>query len=233
MAHPHHIPLPPSSPTHHTTSPSTQKNTNTPPFKIILLIRSSAIPSHFSTAVFSTCDVNFFAFALATLLTLPKQIFLVYLGVLLLQDQPDHSAKNIVFGVAFAVTIVMAVYIWYKMRQIKRVLLAEQAERRKRGVGANAGGGVGNGDEGEDEGADSEGRGLLLMSGSGVGGTRERDFEAIGREEADIGVVGRNDGRDLAVGETQGPQYREDFEYQGLGGPGQVGKGAVKEQAWV
>ncbi|KAG7284494.1 hypothetical protein NEMBOFW57_010869 [Staphylotrichum longicolle] len=162
------------------------------------------------------------------------QIFLVYLGVLLLQDQPDHSAKNIVFGVAFAVTIVMAVYIWYKMRQIKRVLLAEQAERRKRGVGgAGAGGGVGHGDEVEDEGADSEGRGLLLVSGSGVGGTRERDFEAIGREEADIGVVGRNDRRDLAVGETQGPQYREDFEYQGLGGPGQVGKGAVKEQAWV
>ncbi|KAK3367612.1 snare associated Golgi protein-domain-containing protein [Podospora didyma] len=101
-------------------------------FWIVMLIRFSAIPSHFSTAVFSTCGVNFWAFAIATFLTLPKQIFLVYLGVLLLQEQPDSSAKNIVFGVAFAVTIVMAVYIWYKMRGIKAVLLQEQAERIER-----------------------------------------------------------------------------------------------------
>ncbi|KAK3346336.1 snare associated Golgi protein-domain-containing protein [Lasiosphaeria hispida] len=98
-------------------------------FWIVLIIRFSAIPSHFSTAVFSTCGVNFWSFAVATLLTLPKQIFLVYLGVLLLESSPDHSAKNIVFGVAFALTIFMAVYIYYKMRGIKKTLLEEQAMR--------------------------------------------------------------------------------------------------------
>ncbi|KAK0724849.1 snare associated Golgi protein-domain-containing protein [Lasiosphaeris hirsuta] len=100
-------------------------------FWIVLIIRFSAIPSHFSTAVFSTCGVNFWSFAIATLLTLPKQIFLVYLGVLLLEPNPDHSAKNIVFGVAFAVTIFMAVYIYYKMRGIKKTLLEEQATRNR------------------------------------------------------------------------------------------------------
>ncbi|KAK3936041.1 snare associated Golgi protein-domain-containing protein [Diplogelasinospora grovesii] len=100
-------------------------------FWIVMVIRFSAIPSHFSTAVFATCGVNFWSFAIATFLTLPKQIFLVYLGVLLLQSKPDNSAKNIIFGVAFAVTIVMAFYIWYKMRGIKKVLLEEQEQRKR------------------------------------------------------------------------------------------------------
>ncbi|KAK0624433.1 snare associated Golgi protein-domain-containing protein [Immersiella caudata] len=100
-------------------------------FTIIFIIRFSAIPSHFSTAVFSTCGVNFWAFAIACFLTLPKQIFLVYLGVLLVTPKPDHT-KNIVYAIAFVITIFMAFYIWYKMRQIKRNLLEEQGARRAR-----------------------------------------------------------------------------------------------------
>ncbi|KAK5651855.1 hypothetical protein OQA88_11624 [Cercophora sp. LCS_1] len=99
-------------------------------FWIVLVIRFSAIPSHFATAVFSTCGVNFWFFAIATFLTLPKQIFLVYLGVLLVQEKPSHGPKNIVFGIAFVITIIMGVYIWWKMRAVKKVLLEEQAERR-------------------------------------------------------------------------------------------------------
>ncbi|KAK4653433.1 Tlg2-vesicle protein [Podospora pseudocomata] len=100
-------------------------------FWIVLIIRFSAIPTHFSTAVFSTCGVNFWIFAIATFLTLPKQIFLVYLGVLLLQDKPDDAPKNIVFGIAFVLTIVMAGYIGFKMRFVKKILIEEQEERRK------------------------------------------------------------------------------------------------------
>ncbi|KAK0648061.1 snare associated Golgi protein-domain-containing protein [Cercophora newfieldiana] len=100
-------------------------------FTISFIIRFSAIPSHFSTAVFSTCGVNFWAFAIATFLSLPKQIFLVYLGVLLITPKPDHT-KNIVYAIAFMITICMAVYIWYKMRLIKRTLLEEQETRRQR-----------------------------------------------------------------------------------------------------
>lgn len=61
---------------------------------------------------------------------MPKQLFLVYLGVLLLQEQPEGSAKNIVFGLAFVVTIIMAIYIYYKMQRYRRTLLEEQDLRR-------------------------------------------------------------------------------------------------------
>ncbi|KAJ4320290.1 hypothetical protein N0V94_003467 [Neodidymelliopsis sp. IMI 364377] len=99
-------------------------------FFVVLVIRLSAIPAHFSTAVFSTCDVKFWHFVVATLLSLPKQIFLVYLGVLLVQDDDDSLIKNIVFAVVFLITIAMGVWIWMKMSKVKKVLLDEQEQRR-------------------------------------------------------------------------------------------------------
>ncbi|EAQ91861.1 hypothetical protein CHGG_00096 [Chaetomium globosum CBS 148.51] len=188
-------------------------------FWIVLLIRFSAIPSHFSTAVFATCGVNFWAFAIATLLTLPKQIFLVYLGVLLVQDHADNSAKNIVFAVAFVATLAMAVYIWWKMRKIKRVLLEEQAARRK----ARVVGGDVVGDEGEGREWLMEGRVVASPQGA-------REYEVVAQEEADIGMVGA--GRD-GTPEQQGPYYRTEFQYHGAGGRGDVGREPVREQAWV
>ncbi|KAF2629050.1 hypothetical protein BU25DRAFT_390076 [Macroventuria anomochaeta] len=99
-------------------------------FFIVLIIRLSAIPAHFSTAVFSTCNVRFWHFVVATLLSLPKQIFLVYLGVLLVQDSDDNMIKTIMFGVVFLITIAMGVWIWIKMTKIKKVLFDEQEARR-------------------------------------------------------------------------------------------------------
>lgn len=187
------------------------------------MIRFSAIPSHFSTAVFSTCGVRFRSFAFATFVTLPKQIFLVYLGVLLLQDKPDHSAKNILFGVAFAVTIVMAGYIWYKMRAIKKVLLAEQAARKEARL--REAGGV-SGVDGE------EGRPWLMETAPPVaqpGGQRE--YAAVAQEEADIGVPGAG-GYASPGEEPLGPRYRPEYGYQGLG-ISEMGREPVKEQTWV
>jgi len=99
-------------------------------WQVILIIRFSAIPSHFSTAVFSTCDVNFWFFTIATFLTLPKQLILVYLGVLLVQAQDDSTVKAIILVVSFIITIIMAGYIWWRMRGYKAVLLEEQAARK-------------------------------------------------------------------------------------------------------
>ncbi|KAJ4376931.1 Tlg2-vesicle protein [Didymella sp. IMI 355093] len=99
-------------------------------FFIVLVIRLSAIPAHFSTAVFSTCDVKFWHFVVATLLSLPKQIFLVYLGVLLVQDSNDDVIKTVMFGAVFVITIAMGVWIWMKMAKIKKMLLDEQEARR-------------------------------------------------------------------------------------------------------
>jgi uncharacterized membrane protein YdjX (TVP38/TMEM64 family) len=99
-------------------------------FFIVLIIRLSAIPAHFSTAVFSTCDVKFWHFVVATFLSLPKQIFLVYLGVLLLQDSNDDVIKTVMFGAIFVITIAMGIWIYLKMRTVKKVLLEEQEVRK-------------------------------------------------------------------------------------------------------
>ncbi|KAK3989065.1 snare associated Golgi protein-domain-containing protein [Cladorrhinum sp. PSN332] len=150
-------------------------------FWVVFLIRLSALPGHFTTAVFSTCGVKFWHFAVATFLSLIKQIFLVYLGVLLIEDRPDSSAKSVVFGIAFVITIVMAVYIVWKMRKIKKVLLEEQAERRRVGaaprpddqLNSNSTGGATQRDE----------QWLLENQSSGP-----RDYEALAQEELDIGT---------------------------------------------
>ncbi|ORY57838.1 snare associated Golgi protein-domain-containing protein [Pseudomassariella vexata] len=110
-------------------------------FWIVFIIRLSVIPSHFSTAVFSTCDVKFWHFTVSTFLTLPKQLILVYLGVLLVQQGKQDSnstIKTVVFIAAFIITIALGVYIWYKMRKVKKVLLDEQADRRMQRDAAKA-----------------------------------------------------------------------------------------------
>jgi len=98
-------------------------------FLVVLIIRFSVIPSHFSTAVFSTCDVKFWYFAVATFFTLPKQIILVYFGVLLVQGSNDNTINILVLGATSLVTVLAGVYIYMKMRKTKKVLLAEQSAR--------------------------------------------------------------------------------------------------------
>jgi len=95
----------------------------------VLIVRFSVIPSHFSTAVFSTCNVKFWHFAVATFLTLPKQITLVYFGVLLAQESNNNTIQDIVLGITFILTIVAGAYIYMKMRKTKKLLLDEQAAR--------------------------------------------------------------------------------------------------------
>ncbi|KAF2821168.1 hypothetical protein CC86DRAFT_470916 [Ophiobolus disseminans] len=99
-------------------------------FWIVLVIRLSAVPSHFSTAVFSTCDVKFWHFFVSTFLSLPKQIVLVYLGVLLVQKNEDSKIKTVMFVIIAIITLALGVWIYMKMRNVKKVLLEEQELRR-------------------------------------------------------------------------------------------------------
>jgi hypothetical protein len=96
---------------------------------VVLIIRFSIIPSHFSTAVFSTCNVKFWHFAVATFVTLPKQMILVYVGVLLARESKNNTINIIVLGITFLTTVVAGVYIYSKMRKTKKILLEEQAAR--------------------------------------------------------------------------------------------------------
>lgn len=99
---------------------------------MVFVIRLSVVPSHMSTAVFSTCDVRFWHFAVSTFFTLPKQLILVYLGVLLVGGQSDFWVKFALFGVAGVITVASGVWIWWKMRAIKKDLIARQDAVRAR-----------------------------------------------------------------------------------------------------
>lgn len=101
-------------------------------FWVVLIIRFSVIPSHFSTAVFSTCGVKFWHFVVATFVTLPKQLTLVYIGVLFAGQKAPFLEKALVFGLGGVATVVAALYVLRKMGAIKKVLLEEQEERRRR-----------------------------------------------------------------------------------------------------
>ena len=64
-------------------------------------------------------------------MALPKQIILVYVGVLLVQESKDNTINIIVLGITSLTTIGAGAYIYVKMRKTKKILLEEQATRLK------------------------------------------------------------------------------------------------------
>ncbi|KAF3155640.1 Tlg2-vesicle protein [Orbilia oligospora] len=94
-------------------------------FWIVFIVRLSVVPGHFSTAVFAVCRVNFWAFAFASLVTLPKQLIIVYLGVILGNGNGGKLISNIVLGVTFLVTVLAGVYILWRLRITRRAMVLE------------------------------------------------------------------------------------------------------------
>lgn len=105
-------------------------------FLVILLARLSAIPGHFTTAVFATVGMGFFVFTLATLLSMPKQLLVVYLGVVLEQSGAGNEStqskviKYVVLIVSTLVTLGVAVYLYGKMQKARPTVQARLRERR-------------------------------------------------------------------------------------------------------
>ncbi|TYJ53388.1 hypothetical protein B9479_005988 [Cryptococcus floricola] len=102
-------------------------------FFIIFVVRLSAIPGHFTTAVFATCGMNIWIFTLAAILTLPKQashppstpLIVVYLGVLFDDTESSSKEKWISRGVligGFLITIASAWYIWREMHKVRPIV---------------------------------------------------------------------------------------------------------------
>ncbi|KAI8995701.1 snare associated Golgi protein-domain-containing protein [Trametes punicea] len=106
-------------------------------FKIALIARLSAIPGHFTTAVFSTCGMSIWTFCIAAILSLPKQFVTVYLGVALEQSEDgtsntrDTVIKDIVLGVTTLITIVAMWYIYHKMNQVKSRVIYDRRKARQ------------------------------------------------------------------------------------------------------
>lgn len=96
----------------------------------MVFVRLSVVPSHISTAVLSTCDVKFWHFVVATFLSLPKQLVVVYIGTLIAGEKSEKTAKALVFIVGFGFTAAVSGYIIHKLRQNRKILLEEQDQRR-------------------------------------------------------------------------------------------------------
>ncbi|KAJ6632600.1 snare associated Golgi protein-domain-containing protein [Mycena sp. CBHHK59/15] len=106
-------------------------------FKIALIARFSAIPGHFTTAVFSTCGMSIWVFSIAAILSLPKQFITVYLGVILEQSSEGHTdpksriISDSVLAVTFLVTILAMWYILRQMAVQKPLVIYERRKARQ------------------------------------------------------------------------------------------------------
>lgn len=105
-------------------------------FLVILLARLSAIPGHFTTAVFATVGMNFFMFTIATLLSMPKQLVVVYLGVAIESSgsgTESTQSKIIKYAVVFLstlVTIGVAFYLYGRMLKARPIVQARMQQKR-------------------------------------------------------------------------------------------------------
>ncbi|EMD33343.1 hypothetical protein CERSUDRAFT_126111 [Gelatoporia subvermispora B] len=102
-------------------------------FKMVLIMRYSAIPSHFSTAVFSTCGISLLSFCAAAVLALPKQFIVVLLGTTLNEeDGANNRTGKLIVDLSLIVTILCTVGgLWYINRRCKAVLPEVVYARRK------------------------------------------------------------------------------------------------------
>ncbi|EJD06356.1 uncharacterized protein FOMMEDRAFT_117170, partial [Fomitiporia mediterranea MF3/22] len=106
-------------------------------FKIALIARYSAIPGHFTTAVFSTCGMNILVFALAAALSLPKQFVTVYIGVIIeesgtgTESTRDKIISYSVIAVTTIITIVAMKYLYRKMDEVKGDVIYQRRKARQ------------------------------------------------------------------------------------------------------
>ncbi|KDN44109.1 hypothetical protein K437DRAFT_247945, partial [Tilletiaria anomala UBC 951] len=91
-------------------------------FVVVLMARLSAIPGHFTTAIFATVGMSIGIFTLAAVLSLPKQAAIVYVGVAIkisgykTERHTDKIIKYSVLVITAIVTVLAAIYIYHHMR---------------------------------------------------------------------------------------------------------------------
>ncbi|KAI5115752.1 hypothetical protein M0805_001871 [Coniferiporia weirii] len=106
-------------------------------FKVAVIMRYSAIPGHFSTAIFSTCGIGIISFTLAAFLSLPKQLALVYVGVVFeasgdgTETRSEKTISVIIILVTSIITWIALRYIMYEMAKVKDVVVYERRKARQ------------------------------------------------------------------------------------------------------
>ncbi|GAC95635.1 hypothetical protein PHSY_003211 [Pseudozyma hubeiensis SY62] len=105
-------------------------------FWVMFLARLSAIPGHFTTAVFATVGMNIFVFTFAAILALPKQLLIVYLGVAIknsgtgTEDTKSKVIKYVVLVISFIITVWTAYWLYQKMEKVRPVVSKRLRQKR-------------------------------------------------------------------------------------------------------
>ncbi|KAI0656907.1 hypothetical protein C8Q70DRAFT_1075733 [Cubamyces menziesii] len=98
-------------------------------FKIAVIVRLSAVPGHLTTAVFASCGMNVFVFLGAAILSLPKQLVTVYLGV---TQSNGISTKKTVKTIVIVATVLLTSFAMHYIRaQTEKVKETVVYRRRK------------------------------------------------------------------------------------------------------
>ena len=101
-----------------------------------------------TTAVFSTCGMGIIVFSLAALLSLPKQLITVYLGVVIRNSNNGNEStksriiSDVVLVISFLVTVAAAIWIHAQMAKVKPEVLRDRRRARARKEWEMHGGGA-------------------------------------------------------------------------------------------
>ncbi|KAJ7358400.1 hypothetical protein DFH08DRAFT_848384 [Mycena albidolilacea] len=100
-------------------------------FLVVLVIRYSAIPSHFATVVFATVGISFPVFLGAAILSLPEAFLPVYVGYAMKNNSSTSSTvKNIILAITLVITV--GALIWIRKLQEKAKPEVINARRKAR-----------------------------------------------------------------------------------------------------
>ncbi|KAI0350415.1 hypothetical protein OH77DRAFT_1431022 [Trametes cingulata] len=111
-------------------------------FLVAIIIRYSAIPGHFTTAIFASCGMGVFTFLAAAFLSLPKQFATVYLGQAQSNgtvDRTTKTVKTVVIVITVLVTIFAMRYVRAQTDKVKEEVIYRRRKARQAKLRAAAG----------------------------------------------------------------------------------------------
>ncbi|WVW84840.1 hypothetical protein I302_106875 [Kwoniella bestiolae CBS 10118] len=107
-------------------------------FVMAWVVRLSVIPTHYTTAILAICGLSTWKFILALLLSTPKQLISVYVGVVLGQTNAStnsHVISDCVFAACALITLGALYFIYKRMIKVRKsVLISMREDLHKRHV---------------------------------------------------------------------------------------------------
>nr|XP_031864335.1 uncharacterized protein CI109_000248 [Kwoniella shandongensis]KAA5531407.1 hypothetical protein CI109_000248 [Kwoniella shandongensis] len=95
-------------------------------FLMAWVVRLSVIPTHYTTAILAVCGLKTWQFVLALILSLPKQLISVYVGVVLGQTNAStnsHVVSDCVFAACALITVGALWFIYKRMTKVRKSVL--------------------------------------------------------------------------------------------------------------